>query len=272
MTELSPQQNEKNRSELPIEQQANYEGSWTNLMIERLKNPKIRNQYIDLIYEPEELKSKEDSDYSKKTKDQIAEGLDQRTKNAELKTNISFSETGGPHANMQFLSVCMPMKWVDERNKSSEKYLKQVSMAEAHEKGHLIRFFPVLSDEIFFRNKFQNAFDVNAAIFPEPTEPSEEEKLKNPFVNSRYFSEKEHYVENNIKYLFSPTEIVERMSQLKNYFGMKGNEFFTKEHLSYSRKHYLDDVGYDNGMTQFFQAITPEKEDAFIELINSAGI
>ena len=62
------------------------------------------------------------------------------------------------------------------------------------------------------------------------------------------------------------------MSQLKNYFGMNGSEQFTKEHLDYARTQYVADTGMDNRMTHFFQAITPETEATFLELINSSGI
>ena len=58
----------------------------------------------------------------------------------------------------------------------------------------------------------------------------------------------------------------------KNYFGMSSNEQFTKNHLKYVKLHYIEDTDFDNGMKHFFQAITPETEQAFLELINSSGI
>ena len=75
-----------------------------------------------------------------------------------------------------------------------------------------------------------------------------------------------------LEYLFSGSEIAERMSQLKNYFGMRGAEQFTRNHLKYARLHYVTDVGFDNGISHLFQAITPETEDKFLELINNSGI
>ncbi len=62
------------------------------------------------------------------------------------------------------------------------------------------------------------------------------------------------------------------MSQLKNHFGLKSDERFTKEHLDYARMHYVTDTGFDNRMTPFLKAITPETEESFLELINSSGI
>lgn len=63
-------------------------------------------------------------------------------------------------------------------------------------------------------------------------------------------------------------ELLARMSQLKNYFGFKGNEQFTKEHLAYAREHYIQDTGLDNDMTSFFEAVPNEKEDEFVHIMN----
>lgn len=60
-------------------------------------------------------------------------------------------------------------------------------------------------------------------------------------------------------YLKNPDELLARMSQLKNYFGMQGNETFTVEHLAYAQEHYIDDTGLDNDMSHFFAAIRPEE-------------
>lgn len=73
-------------------------------------------------------------------------------------------------------------------------------------------------------------------------------------------------------YLFTGDEIVERMSQLKNYFGMDGSDKFTKDHLHYAKENYIEDTGMDNAMSLFFQGITEETEDEFLELINSMGV
>ncbi len=73
-------------------------------------------------------------------------------------------------------------------------------------------------------------------------------------------------------YQTDPNELIERMSQLKNYFGMTGTEKFTLEHLAYARKHYEEDVGMHGFMKTFFDMITPETEEKFIELMNTLGI
>lgn len=73
-------------------------------------------------------------------------------------------------------------------------------------------------------------------------------------------------------YLANPEEIAERMSQLKNYFGMGPEDRFGKKHLAYAREHYLNDIKLDNTMSDFFAGITPDREAEFIRLINELPI
>lgn len=67
-------------------------------------------------------------------------------------------------------------------------------------------------------------------------------------------------------------ELAARMAQLKNYFGMSGNEIFTKSHLDYARYNYINDTDLDNNMTVFFEMIAPELEQKFIHNMNSMPI
>lgn len=64
-------------------------------------------------------------------------------------------------------------------------------------------------------------------------------------------------------------EIIARMSQLKNFFGFAGGESFTKAHLDFARENYVYVTGIDNGMTALFNAIRPDNENKFIELMNT---
>ena len=61
-------------------------------------------------------------------------------------------------------------------------------------------------------------------------------------------------------------EILARMAQLKNYFGFSGGEQFTKEHLLYAKKHYLEDTQMDNTMKDFFEKIGDE--EVFVRNMN----
>jgi hypothetical protein len=73
-------------------------------------------------------------------------------------------------------------------------------------------------------------------------------------------------------YLNNADELTARMAQLKNYFGMKGGEDFTKAHLDYARSHYVEDTGLDNAMSLMMKMVTPKTESEFIHLMNTFPI
>jgi hypothetical protein len=136
------------------------------------------------------------------------------------------------------------------------------SIAEAHEKGHVVR--GIEPHENFFVKRFIKGFDFTGAKVPKK-DLDHNSKLEEPLPV-------EDMQKNFINYLCSASEIAERMSQLKGYFGFKGNEKFTKEHLTYAREHYCADTGMDNYMTEFFNAITNDTEEEFLRIINTCGI
>jgi hypothetical protein len=57
------------------------------------------------------------------------------------------------------------------------------------------------------------------------------------------------------------------MSQLKNYFGFRSGETFTYQHLIYASRHYIKDVGMDNGISNLFNSIADA--DLFLKVINT---
>lgn len=73
-------------------------------------------------------------------------------------------------------------------------------------------------------------------------------------------------------YLRNPDELMARMAQLKNYYGMQGSETFTKGHLDYARQHYVADTGLDNSMSVFMQAISSRTEPDFLRLMNTLPV
>jgi len=236
---------------LGIESIANYEGNWSEVLFSRLQNPVIRQQLIALLFQ---LQSK-DAKY--KTEEEIAMELEENLTLAMSKTDISFQDpVRPPNANS------INLLW---ENPSTGKKLnpRQLSMIEAHEKGHKIRSFRSLTSWKYF----SSGFDTSKIIFT----PEDFEKYKKASRRKGKVSQEEFKI-GYINYLFSGNEIIERMSQLKNYFGMKGSEIFTKENLAYAREHYLDDVGLDNCMKHFLQAITEETEARFLSLINNSGV
>lgn len=73
-------------------------------------------------------------------------------------------------------------------------------------------------------------------------------------------------------YLRNSDELLARMAQFKNYFGMRGADTFQAEHLQYLRAHYVKDTGLDNGISVMLSMITPGTEAQFIKLMNQLPI
>lgn len=159
----------------------------------------------------------------------------------------------------------IPLGWkLPSGQKPNER---QWSIIEAHEKGHSIR--PYYGK--FFRNYFSKAFDVTVVEYTEDDYKLVLKLSEQEGGEGESMGFEEHKLE-FFSYLFCGIEIAERMSQLKNYFGFKDSEEFTIDHLRYAKEHYVKDVGFDNLMTAFLKAVTPETEEEFIKLINSSGI
>jgi hypothetical protein len=272
----------KNSSENNIEVQANYEGNDSILLIERLRNPEIKRQLIDLFqqaYEDRALTGKPEvklvldprtkmpikgvdgkclvdkNPFKALTREEIEEKIDARIDEAEKFTRISYTGNGMGENTVD-------LNWTFPNG--DRPTTKQLSIIEAHEKGHRIRQYPHFGSVDPITRYFSKGFDPLAILYTEEDYGKEASILK----GKTYEKARELLV----SYLFSVEELAERMSQLKNYFGMTGSEKFTKEYLSYAREHYVEDTGVDNRMKFFFQAITPETEDFFIEIINTAGI
>lgn len=267
-----------------VEEQANYEGNETLLLFDRVNNPIIRNQIIDMIWKNEESKRGQivnqvvfdendktipdpDNEFGIKTekipyepdsREKIEERFDQLLGRAMSVTPITFDETIIPSEKV------MSLNW--SPNKGDKMTTKQKSMALAHEKGHTIRPYRSNPREYIYEF-FSQGFDFSKISYS--LERYEKEKMAG-LLDEEMGYEKAKAL--SFEYLRNPCELAERMNQLKNYFGMKGDQKFTKAHLDYAREHYVSDIGLDNNMTTLFQAITPETETKFLEIINSAGI
>lgn len=70
------------------------------------------------------------------------------------------------------------------------------------------------------------------------------------------------------------TEIAARGSQVKDYFGMTNDaQQITPEMLEYAKRHYIEDYGIDNNMSDFFNSITDfEKAAKWLSANASAGL
>jgi hypothetical protein len=271
---------EKEPSLDAVAARANYEGSDSLLLFQRLSNRVIRNQVIDLLMLEEERHQQKGHDivvndgdgntavdekgdvalrhidYVSKTRDEVEAQLLERLRQVETDTPVNFEGeaggSGGPDGR-----ETMP---TDTFLLDQEMNPKQKSIVEAHEKGHYLRPYHGSASEEYFARGFD--FD---AITYLTARDLREHRQSDPDATE------EEILEDIRGYLMDGGETVERMAQLKNYFGMRGNEKFTATHLAYAREHYVQDVGFDNHMTQFFQAITPQTEKEFLRLINSSG-
>jgi len=263
----------------------------TELLFDRLSDPNIRKQVVDLILESEvwvktnvgtydEPIRGEDGRWKRdelgkmifnkvphvvREREEVEADYDKTLERIKSFTEIDFTSSeaqGGDVDDNEKISL----NW---RLPSGEKPTeKQWAIIEAHEKGHSMR--PYRGG--FFRDYFSKAFDLKAIGY---TPEDDADYLKYRELNSVRMEDDSTFEERKeefYNYLFSGSEIAERMSQLKNYFGLRGNEQFTLEQLKYAQEHYVEDIGFDNRMTPFLQAITPETEPEFVRLVNCSGI
>jgi hypothetical protein len=268
-----------------IEKTANYEGNHSELLFSRMEDSKIKNQIIDLIHfeeierinsgESTRPKINENGEFIRnnheeiifeeinepESKEHIEKQFEKNLKSAQHKTYFDY-ENESPNSETMHLGFIMT--W--NNKKISEK---ELNIIEAHEKGHLIRRYV----GSYFDNYFQQCLNIDKIEYPNYF--NKEKIIENIKQSPEYDDielNDETLKEIFLDRLFNALEIAERMGQLKNYFGMSGEEYFTKEHLDYAKAHYIEDTGVDNLMGIMFNAITPEKEDKFLEIINSAGI
>ncbi|MBI5470341.1 hypothetical protein HY968_03445 [Candidatus Kaiserbacteria bacterium] len=261
----SPKSPERGPSMEEVAKRANYQGNHSLLLIERLSDPRIHDQVVDLWFAYERLEHKEKA----KSREDVAKEFDRRLENAQTSTPVNFEGThGGPLDPDDPLRETVPIGMTVGGKTRNVAYMSAV---EAHEKGHYLRPFSGQS----FREHFKNAIDTESIELSDSrwdemqADPKFQEAQR---IEPDLSFSRDAVTERVRSNLSEPYEIVERMSQLKNYFGMKGNETFSPNHLSYAREHYIHDTGIDNGMFEFFAAITPETEKEFLRLINNSGI
>ncbi len=257
MSESIPSNWQESLAENTAEQSSNYEGNESILFFNRMHNPVIRKQLIDFIFSTESEIYPE----QQRSKEEINLDLEAKLSSVEKTTEITFPKlTTFPYHTSDRMVVGMihPVT-------KTELTTKQMSIAEAHEKGHVVRDFFKGHESTYYK-RLSDAFDIDSFVIP-----SQELAMiteRDAGAEEPLDGMKKDYV----AYLLDPTEVFERMSELKNYFGFKGDEEFTGEHLEYVKKHYVEDTGADNGMTAFFSLITSRTQSKFLEIINSVGI
>jgi hypothetical protein len=222
-----------------IGSRANYRENWSNLFYKRLLHPKTIENYLRNLG-PKYTYLIDEDGYKRLAAEYVerVKSVFSHTKigKAEEYSNSNFQRdprTGGLGMFRE-----NPIVYSDATQQNGEPFDDfHKSVAEAHEQCH-----GVLDD------------------------PFIEEGLRNSIIdlfNKEYIAE---YVEYNA----AAYEIRARISQLKNYFGMSGDEQFTRYHLDYAKDHYVKDVGegIDN-MSNMLYSIKSGKENAFILLANS---
>jgi hypothetical protein len=273
-----------------VEEQANAQENASEILFDRLSNPIIRKQIIDLIEQSEIWRKenkvfyneaiklpdgtwKKDANgemvfdkipYTVRSREEIEAEYDKTLDRIKRLTDISFNSRepfGGSSEDVETINLNWKLPAGDKPSS------KQLSVIEAHEKGHSIRSY----DNDFFREYFSGAFDKKLVEYTDEQHEYTVAKHKEHGEDGNEPIDYNELKEGFHNYILSGTEIAERMSQLKNYFGFRRDEQFTLEHLKYAKEHYVQDVGFDN-MSVLLNAVTPETEGEFIRLINCSGI
>ncbi len=272
------------REPIVAEIKGNFEGNDTLLFYDRLKNPKIKKQLVDLIFEHENDRSPMVPDYvdefgnvikaepnppAPKTREQIEQELDQNIEKVFSVTAIDqnpkgTSDSGAIEINGEWIPSGTVALFSKHFETGEPWTPKQLSIIEAHEKGHGVRLLHMGEN---LASKIRSGLDFSKIKIDDRMISIWREVGK-----ARAEMSNDNVREEILDYFSQPHEIMERMAQLKNYFGMKGDERFTKRHLDYAKQHYLEDTGMGIQMAPFLEAITPETQDNFLLLINSLGI
>lgn len=231
-----------------VEKSANYKGNWTELLYERVKNPHTKERFMasKVNFPTTEYRTKKDLETGEKESDIPRDEFNQTILNYDKNIETVFTHTGyettqshlehgGSFHEPGDLGVSQgygDQGTVFTNAEYDGRSLKdrEKTIIEAHEKAHGL-FMNLTKEE---ERNILSAFDL--------------QRLQH-------------------KHKAKADEILARMSQLKNYFGFKGGELFTKVHLGYAKEHYVTDIGMNNSIGSMFNAI--RDEDRFIELMNT---
>lgn len=234
---------ERERAELSddhLRERANFQGNWGELLRARLEHPigyvkfamrKLAHLESLRVGEPARFLDKK-TDFQSYSVQQIREYDDVLQRVFSLTEVVSGGTTDAKKLGVGGYDK-QPKVYTDAHKNDVTLTKRQRGIIEAHEAGHGVRQFLGSDGE-----EVRSLVDQN--LLP-----------------------------SNLKgYLGNAEEIAERMAQLKNYFGMSATDDFSRQHLEYARKNYVKDVGLDNDMTAFMDAIPEDRTEKFIELMN----
>ncbi|MDB5204172.1 MAG: hypothetical protein JWP09_200 [Candidatus Taylorbacteria bacterium] len=223
-----------------LDRVANYRENWSNLFQQRLLSEETVNKYMA------NLTAKHLYLADEKRKEELKQSYRERVMKVFSHTEIGKAETYKHQATLSpynsrgggigsFESTPIVFADAEQSNGRPMDHFHK-SITEAHEQAHGVLDDMYVADNI--RQELTSFFYANYIL-----------KFKDP--------------------LSAVFETVARITQLKNYFGMKGGEPFTKYHLEYAKKYYVRDVGFGiDNITYMFQGLKPEKEQEFVDLIN----
>lgn len=282
--------NESPRPESPHKLEV-FEGNETMLFVERLRNQNLVAKLVELIYRSEhefarrfesgELVLEQTSwgtmEYKEngkhvvvlrdprilRTREEITTEVCQLRDEVAAVTRFS-PDPGASGVHKDYGDGIFPRERIYLRTSNGSKLSpRAMSITEAHEKGHVVRYF----EGDFTRSFFAPAFNLSQFSL---TDAEYQDMLHGMEVTESEYSRDEATKE-MYEYLFSGPEIMERMAQLKNFFGFDGDQEFTSEHLAFVRAEYVKRTGFDNQMSTFLARVTPETEPEFLRLINVCG-
>jgi hypothetical protein len=258
-------------AETDVEREANYEGSWAEAQAERMKSPDWLARYATLVH----LGANHLSD-TKEPGDRLR--LDSRfTRQEYLNTIDQFNDRLDYLKTKGLNSVdssLVPLKPTDlGRGVFDPETPAAIILADGLDRDTGEPITPRLQDLVVAHESYHALVHV---VGPEAAELVHKgfdlSGIRNDVATEnerRRAAGQPPEAKLRAEYLTNPDEIMARMAQLKNYFGMKGDESFTREHLDYAKAHYLEDVGLDNNMTIFFANIKP---DEFVALMNELPV
>jgi hypothetical protein len=240
-----------------VEVSGNYPGDWTGLLYKRAVDPITKEKFTKTRTEAMETMREGEVGKVDKPK-QFKEHYQNQMDNYDRTVDAVFSRTKIGDGGIKSFTLGMSTGIGDtgivydgaHQKDGTPLTARQKNIIEAHEKGHGLRDFESTID----RNEIRSVIDPQALM-----------ELK---------SQKQESGDKNFRgnYTEEPAEVIERMAQFKNYFGMSANEKFTKKHLDHIRKHYVADTGLDNGVSDLLACVTPETEKAFLDVINKYPI
>lgn len=239
----------------------------TLIMITRLRNPTIQAQLRSVAEQYRGLFTRDPDTVIQK----IHEALDRE----ETVTRISTKRKVSDSMYIPLLNKAL----IGIKNDPEYSTNEAREYVEAHEKGHAIRV------ELFMQGKLFENLTLSKEMRKGLSRwKYVKERAMQFFVTGSFAAQIALHIDPasgliliaskylRSPYLFSGAEIYERMSQLKNYFGINDATVFTADHLKYARAHYVSDTGADNNMTQFLNSITSKREGEFLRIMNTFGV